>query len=256
MAITRRNAVRIVPIKVPDDELRLATAAAVQAPAGARLTYRGGPVIAAVDVFAIFWGHAWLTSPQSGLMASIEDFYRFIVSSAVLRELNEYSAGGTTIATGTYAGSAVLETSHRRTVSDATLRKRLKAEIANNPAFPKPSANTLFMFHLPSGVTAVAGKARSCASFCGYHDAIRKDILYGVLPSPDCTGCLNGMPVLDAITVAASHELCEAVTDPIPGQSWYDDANGEIGDICAWQTKKIGAYTVQLEWSNKANGCV
>jgi hypothetical protein len=42
----------------------------------------------------------------------------------------------------------------------------------------------------------------------------------------------------------------------VPGQGWYDDANGEIGDICAWQTKKLGSYTVQLEWSNKANSCV
>jgi hypothetical protein len=26
---------------------------------------------------------------------------------------------------------------------------------------------------------------------------------------------------------------------------------GEIGDICPWQTKKIGQYTVQKEWSTK-----
>jgi hypothetical protein len=50
--------------------------------------------------------------------------------------------------------------------------------------------------------------------------------------------------------------LCEAITDPIPGQGWYDDTNGEIGDICAWKTKKMGAYTVQLEWSNKKNQCI
>src|SRR5207302_9519594 len=31
-----------------------------------------------------------------------------------------------------------------------------------------------------------------------------------------------------------SHELCEAITDPVPGEGWYDDTNGEIGDICAW----------------------
>ena len=51
-------------------------------------------------------------------------------------------------------------------------------------------------------------------------------------------------------------ELCEAVTDPIPGQGWYDDVHGEIGDICAWKTKKLGAYTVQLEWSNNAAACI
>ena len=40
------------------------------------------------------------------------------------------------------------------------------------------------------------------------------------------------------------------------GRGWYDDTNGEIGDICAWKTKKVGNYTVQLEWSNKANQCI
>jgi hypothetical protein len=50
----------------------------------------------------------------------------------------------------------------------------------------------------------------------------------------------------------SSHEMCEAITAAIPGQGWYDDVHGEIGDIRAWQTKKVGAYTAQLEWSNKA----
>ncbi|MEP7106199.1 MAG: type II toxin-antitoxin system HicB family antitoxin [Chloroflexota bacterium] len=47
-----------------------------------------------------------------------------------------------------------------------------------------------------------------------------------------------------------------SITDPIPGQGWYDDANGEIGDICAWTTKVLGGWTVQLEWSNRARKCV
>lgn len=56
--------------------------------------------------------------------------------------------------------------------------------------------------------------------------------------------------------LTSSHELCEAVTDLIPVQSWYDDANGEIGDICSWQTKQRGPWTVQLEWSNVQSRCV
>jgi hypothetical protein len=49
-----------------------------------------------------------------------------------------------------------------------------------------------------------------------------------------------GRNPIDALTSTSSHELCEAITDPIPGQGWYDDANGEIGDICAWKSKKLG----------------
>ena len=76
------------------------------------------------------------------------------------------------------------------------------------------------------------------------------------MPYPGCSGCLGSLSAFDALTSTSSHELCEAITDPIPGQGWYDDANGEIGDICGWETKTLGAYTVQLEWSNKAGRCL
>jgi hypothetical protein len=59
--------------------------------------------------------------------------------------------------------------------------------------------------------------------------------------------CPRGLAVSDALTSTTTHDLCEAITDPIPGQGWYDGANGEIGDIRAWQTKTIGDHAVQLE---------
>jgi hypothetical protein len=42
----------------------------------------------------------------------------------------------------------------------------------------------------------------------------------------------------------------------VPGSGWYDQVNGEIGDICAWHFKKVAGYKVQLEWSNAQNKCV
>jgi hypothetical protein len=35
--------------------------------------------------------------------------------------------------------------------------------------------------------------------------------------------------------------LCEAITDPVPGAGWYNNLNGEIGDICEPQTKVINS---------------
>jgi hypothetical protein len=109
---------------------------------------------------------------------------------------------------------------------------------------------------LPPGVTVDLDGASSCVNFCGYHNDIDGEIFYAVMPYPECEGCSADMPVLDALTVTISHELCEAITDPIPGQGWYDDHNGEIADICAWQTKKLGGYAAQLEWSNREGRCV
>jgi hypothetical protein len=109
---------------------------------------------------------------------------------------------------------------------------------------------------LPPGVQVIQGGGASCQAFCGYHDAIDSEIFYAVMPYPGCSGCTGGLATLDALTSTTSHELCEAITDPIPGKGWYDDTNGEIGDICAWKTRILGGYTIQLEWSNKASSCV
>ena len=128
--------------------------------------------------------------------------------------------------------------------------------IARDARVPKPTANTLYFIYLPPGVRVVIGGSSSCQAFCGYHNGIGSGTFYAVMPYPGCTGCTGGLPPFDALTSTSSHELCEAMTDPMPGQGWYDDANGEIGDICAWQTKKSGAYTVQSEWSNKASVCL
>ena len=100
------------------------------------------------------------------------------------------------------------------------------------------------------------GGGASCQAFCGYHSDIASSIFYAVMPYPGCKGCVGALSTLDALTSTSSHELCEAITDPIPGRGWYDDANGEIGDICAWKTKRLGQFTVQEEWSNSANRCL
>lgn len=120
---------------------------------------------------------------------------------------------------------------------------------------PAPDANTLYFIYLPPGVAITQGGSRSCQAFCGYHSEINGQLFYAAMPYPGCAGCTGGLQPFDALTSTSSHELCEAITDPVPGQGWYDGANGEIGDICAWRTKTLGAYTVQLEWSNTASQC-
>jgi hypothetical protein len=140
-------------------------------------------------------------------------------------------------------------------VTDAAIQQMLEGEVARR-SLPATTANTLYFVFLPPGVAVVAGKDRSCQAFCGYHDRSTGGLYYAAVPYPNCAGCTGGLAVLDALTSVCSHELAEAITDPVPGQGWYDDANGEIGDICAWQNKKLGAYEVQLLWSNRANACV
>ncbi|HEX2681796.1 MAG TPA: hypothetical protein VHQ03_10945, partial [Candidatus Dormibacteraeota bacterium] len=190
------------------------------------------------------------------LAQQLNGFFDYVLESPLIDQLAEYSVGAFRIAHGARTGSIALTTAPPASIADADVQKLIQDELASDPAVPQPTLNSLYFVYLPPGVTVSMDGSASCSSFCGYHDAIGARVFYAVMPYPDCAGCTGGTDVFDALTSTTSHELCEAITDPIPGQGYYDDANGEIGDICAWQTKKLGAYTVQLEWSNTAGMCL
>lgn len=245
------DAIRIVPLHPQAGAEIVAPGAAPQ------LTYRNGPLMTSVEVFTVFWGAAWNSAPQSAMMPELNNFFDFILTSSLIDQLAEYDVANYKITFGKRTGTTTLVSpALGKTVQDSAIQKMLQDEIASNSAFPKASANTLYFVYFPPGVKVVQGGAGSCTSFCGYHNDVNGTIFYAAMPYPGCSGCIGSLQPIDALTSASSHELCEAITDPIPGEGWYDDTNGEIGDICAWQTKKIGNYTVQLEWSNKANKCV
>ncbi len=247
MALQSSSYIRIVPVHTPE-------LAAAPAPV-AQLTYRGGPLLSAVELFTVFWGAGW--PDQEQLMADVNAFFDYVLASALMDQLAEYSIGGFTIGHGRRTGTtAVTASDAGPSLTDAAIQALLQDEIKNNSAFPQPGPDTLFFVYLPSGTAVDLGGLVSCRQFCGYHDASPAGYYYAVMPAPDCAGCLGGLDAFAALTATSSHELCEAVTDPVPGQRWYDDANGEIGDICAWHTKPLGPYIVQLEWSNQAGACV
>jgi len=228
----------------------------VKAPLTASFTYRGGPLLTAVEIVTVFWGAAWAEATAQATATSLNAFFQFLVSSPYVDQLGEYSTPQQKIGRGRFAGTArVTNTAPGTSVTDNAVQQMLQGEVARK-SLPAPTANTLYFTFLPPGVTVVAGSDRSCQAFCGYHDRSAGGLYYAVVPYPDCSGCLGNLQPLDALTSVCSHELGEAITDAVPGKGWYDDANGEIGDICAWQNKKLGAYAVQLLWSNRAKACV
>lgn len=245
--------IRIVPLhRVGELGQPAHGAAAGPAP---ELTYRGGPLLTAVEVFTAFWGSWWQNSGAS-LAEELNAFFDYILTSALIDQLAEYSVGGQAIGHGTRVGTTTLaQPSLGVSTSDARLQESL-GQLIRSGTLPGPTPNTLYFLYLPPDVSVTQGGSRSCQAFCGYHNATSADIYYAVMPYPGCAGCAGGLALLDALTSTSSHELCEAITDPIPGEGWYDDTHGEIGDICAWQTRRLGSYTVQLEWSNRQQACV
>ena len=95
--------IRIVPLHLPSELYR--AAAGIAAPPAAQLSYRGGPLLSSVKLFTIFWGQAWQTSPNSDLASQINQFFQFVLSSALIDQLAEYNVPGQTIGHGSFIGS-------------------------------------------------------------------------------------------------------------------------------------------------------
>ena len=258
-AVTKKKSTQSkssVEVQAPIRIVPLHPAKALAAMGAPHLTYRDGPLLTAVEIFTIFWGQAWQQPVNRNILDQMNAFFDYIVSSKLIDLLHEYSVPGRTIAHGKRIGTVNLNSSEPgSSVEDASIQQFLTKEIGAG-ALPGATSNTLYFVFLPPGTQVVRGGSASCKSFCGYHDATPSDIFYAVMPFPGCPGCTGGLASLDALTSTTSHELCEAITDPIPGQGWYDDNYGEIGDICSWKTRVLDGHTIQLEWSNAADACV
>jgi hypothetical protein len=207
-------------------------------------------------VFTIFWGGTWGTTPGStALINKLNRFFADILVSPLIDQLAEFGLPARAIGHGSLVGTNVISAgAPLGSVTDSALQSRLRGWLRAK-LVPKRTRNTLYFVYLEPGIVSIMGGGRSCQNYCGYHNNIGR-AYYAVMPYPTCSGCLGGLSAFDALTGTSSHELCEAITDPVPGSGWYDDVNGEIGDICAWSFKQVAGYTVQLEWSNRQNRCV
>jgi hypothetical protein len=234
------------------------------APAGAHLTNFGGPVLKNVHNVPVFW------SSKVAFPSNLNAFYNAVPNSTLFDMLHQYSSIG--------RGNGVAGFVDNRTstkVSDAAIHTELN-RLFTAGSIPLPSANNYYPVHFPAGVTITASDgSKSCVTFCAYHGAYVRNgvnVYYGVIPDQggSCAGgCGANAQRVNNLTSVASHELIEAVTDPAVGLAtklgaplaWYDQTNGEIGDICnAQQGTTVGGdgktYVVQTEFSNSAKNCV
>jgi hypothetical protein len=253
----------IVPLFEPDRSELYDPNHPAHVAASAHLTYRGGPLLGRVRIVPVFWGDAWRTGhAQIDEAHWMAGFYAELVTGPTLQRLAaEYSVPNFPISAGTVEASVYVPRKSTRAVSDNQIRRRIeKGTLAGR--LPDWSPDMLVVVHLQPGMAVTQGGSRSCQAFCGYHDSLSNDggpdpRAYAVLPYPSCTGCLGGLSAFDSLTSIASHEVMEAVSDPIPGSGWYDGpSNAENADLCAWIQGSEAGYVVQKMWSNAAQACV
>jgi hypothetical protein len=232
-----------------------------------RINYFGGPLLSHVRVSTLFWGAGWKQSP---LPDYFNGFFRALFADGrYMANLAQYGSSSTPITNGTWVATASDAQDPPARVLDEQIQSEISAQVTAS-ALPAPDDNTLYVVFTSPGVVAVDRYGDDSAhDFAGYHDYFFNGrgggFAYAVIPYDE----RQSNPHL--MTMAASHELAEAVTDPQPTDAtvaWYDPRNGEIGDIpqLLYLAGKIGAtdlydiltapdgtrYAVQKVWSVKA----
>jgi len=235
-----------------------------------RVISLGGPVLTAPKVQPIVY-------PGDTGAADVQAFLGDLAQSGVWEQVTaEYGVGPLTV-----LPAITMTTPAPKTTADGTLQSVLAANTTGvAPPWGAADPQTIYLFLLPQGTIEQDGDGACCTEFDGYHAEARAgstSVPYAVTCA--CPG-FDG-PSITAVegrTIAVSHELYEAATDPLPStnpayeQEDADDAvwtlvtDGEVADMCEFNDDANvvpagSTYMVQRSWSNAAaargeNPCV
>jgi len=233
-----------------------------------KLRNHGGPVMSNAGFWALYWnrdvatstdtslGYATLAEQMDGFLASFGNDTPYSSQSATddFSIVQQYGSDiSSTVINHTW-GFRIASERPKSSISDSGIRNFI-AGLFNSGAVPAAS-NVIYGVFLPKGMKVTMSGGASCSTFCGYHGHFNyggADIRYAVFPYLNCSACkLSNLSVADMMTIVASHEIREAVTDP-QLTAWYDDQGYEADDKCAWHNlyrMADGGFAVQPEYSN------
>jgi hypothetical protein len=209
------------------------------------MAYFGGPLLTAAQIITF-------TFSDTPGVPTLQSFGQTVTQTPWFAEVTKdycINDGGTCIGPGPAGVSIALPAAADATYVDTfgfgsatggtDLEAFINAQIAaavTAKTIPAPGPNSLYAFYFPPTTTIWMGPVNQGSPSCGtaaapswegYHSAMTytdgtTPIVYAILPD-----CSSGDPVadLEGVTIAASHEVVEAVTDPGSNNtlSWYLD---------------------------------
>lgn len=218
----------------------------------------GGAVMSQLTVVPVFF-------PSDPMQSKVEQFLAQLAASGYWKDTtSEYGVGAITV-----GASVEVPTAPPATLDDADIKAWIGAQADGaHPGFPKADASTLFAIFYPQGTSITLDKEKSCQSFGAYHEESSSGgVAFPYAVMPRCGGGL-GLTALDELTVAASHEIIEAATDPFVESDpayqmtdvdhflWTYFPGGEVADMCAYEKEVnqplVGSFMVPRSWSNKS----
>jgi hypothetical protein len=205
------------------------------------MAYQGGGILAAPQVITFTW-------PTTRGVSTLTSFGESITTTpwfaAVTKDYCIHDGGtcitpgapGIAVAITTAAAPLYVDTMGMGPTGggvdlEAFINQQIAAAVAAK-TIPAPGPNSLYAFYFPTTSTISmgdpdAGGGESCSAFGGYHNSMlytdgKTQIAYAIMPD-----CDSGDPAadLEGVTVAASHEILEATTDPYVNGAggWYLD---------------------------------
>jgi hypothetical protein len=238
---------------------------------GLLLSNHGGPVIGNAGFWALYWNSSVATATQTSInqltnakYASLrEQMDAFLINFGTGAQYSQAPTddfsivqqyGAPITSTVKYWGFRIASERTKSSVSDGGIRNFIAGQLGSGTM--TVDTNIIYGVYLPPGMKVTMSGGASCSTFCGYHSHFNYgglDIRYAVFPYLDCNACkLSTLSVADMMTIVASHEIREAVTDP-QLNAWYDDQGYEADDKCAWHNlyrMTNGGLWVQPEFSN------
>jgi hypothetical protein len=245
------------------------------------VAYQGGPVVSNVRVTVVYW-----TSAVS-FQSTLPSFYASLTNSSYFDWLNEYQTCTQSIGRGSLV-TAVVDAHPIPagiTVRDTDIAAELLRLVQNGtitaPTFDATGApRDVYMVHFPTGYSVLHENNHACSGtgsnpgspICGFHGSFQQTdgrfVPYGVVTGVETCGTLCGPgDGLGNTTSSASHELLEAVTDPLVNvfpstmEGWNTRTSPSVGgeeivDLCQGINGQVAGFTVQKAWSDLQGACV
>jgi hypothetical protein len=214
------------PCDVGLDCVSLAAGPTCVPPAGPKVTYAGGRLQTAMEVWTVVW------TGDEALGTTINDFTGNLLEAEWWQAASEYGIGlgkamGVIVAGPPPARLAENGSDYDTIISNVVGQTTLEGDVV-----PLPNENTVFSFIVPKGTKAPGGyyhyttnhKVPNAAGSSIY-------VPYAVDPQ-DSVGFVTDMQYL---TWSISHELIETATDPMVQGGWNADSagsNSEVADLC------------------------
>jgi hypothetical protein len=209
-------------------------------------------------LYAIYWGSTFVSGYQAAVNA-----YLSTISSAPLNTVtNQYfvaPAKNQMTYSGTYSDTSSTPPTTAPTTA-SILSEVYRAVVTLGKGTIDPAG--LYMVY--------TNNFPSRANYCAWHGAGSVNGKSFTIAYQPYLGSMAGCAAsymssytvgsqivgVDSVANVASHEIYETITDP-QLNAWFDSSGAEIGDKCAWYfgSTKVGAYSVQTEWSNSAKAC-